>query len=76
MSLSEFFASLTNGAIVVTVLENDGTELVKIYANGYQQLLATLLERAVAEVTINSNVLVSVKLAATDSSEVEEGTGE
>ena len=64
MSLSEFFASLTNGSIVVTVLDNDGSELVKIYAGGYQQLLAETLAREVAEVTINSNVLVSVKLAA------------
>ena len=69
MSLSEFFASLTNGAIVVTVLDNDGTELVKIYAGGYQQLLAETLAREVAEVSINSNVLVSVKLAAVDAGE-------
>lgn len=63
MTLSEFLASLQNaGQIQVTVLESDNTELVKLYAAGYEQLLASLLARTVEKVTILNQAAVSVVL--------------
>lgn len=51
MTLSEFFAALQNPNMVVTVKEGN-TELTKIYASGYEQLLATLLAKEVDKITI------------------------
>lgn len=62
MTLTQFLAALTNTGMVVTVLDNDGTELVKLYSAGYQQLLATLLARVVSEITFVNNQAVTVKL--------------
>lgn len=64
MTLSEFLAALTNAQAVVTVIESDNTELVKLYAAGYSQLLATLLAREVDKVTIANANGVSVLLKA------------
>ena len=63
MTLTQFLAALTNTTAVVTVNDNDGSELVKLYASGYQQLLATLLAREVEEVTVVNNQAVTIKLA-------------
>ena len=63
MTLSEFLASLQNaGAIQVTVLDSDNTELVKLFAAGYSQLLVSLLARTVEKVTILNQSAVSVVL--------------
>lgn len=63
MTLSEFLASLQNaGAIQVTVLDSDNTELVKLFAAGYGQLLVSLLAREVDKVTILNQSAVSVVL--------------
>ena len=64
MTLSEFLAALTNAQAVVTVIESDNTELVKLYAAGYSQLLATLLAREVDKVTSANAKGVSVLLNA------------
>ena len=63
MTLSEFLAALTNAQAVVTVQDNDGTELVKLFAAGYAQLLAELLAREVAQVTVVNQTAITVKLA-------------
>ena len=63
MTLQEFLAALTNAAAVVTVQENDGTELIKLYAAGYAQLLASLLGREVSTVTVVNPQAITVKLA-------------
>ena len=65
MTLSEFLAALNNPNAVVTVVDSDNTELVKVYASGYEQLLATLLAREVDKVTIASanGVIVLLKAA-------------
>ena len=58
MTLSDFLAALNNPQAVVTVVESDNTELVKVNAAGYAQLLATLLAREVDKVTVaNANSL-------------------
>ena len=64
MTLSEFLAALNNPNAVVTVVDSDNTELVKIYASGYEQLLATLLAREVDKVTIANANGVTVLLKA------------
>ena len=63
MTLTQFLAALTNTTMVVTVLDAEGTELVKLYAAGYQQLLATLLAKEVSEITFVNQQAVTVKLA-------------
>lgn len=68
MTLQEFFAALTNKDVVVTISEKDAqqavTELTKIYASGYEQLLTTLLARTVDSVTISNQKDVRVVLTA------------
>jgi hypothetical protein len=64
MTLTQFLAALKNSTMVVTVLDNDGTELVKLYPTGYQQLLTTLLAREVTEVEVKNMQSAIVKLAA------------
>lgn len=62
MTLAEFLVTLVDGAIVITVQESDGTELVKVNAGGYEQLLATLLGREVEKITIQNPKAITVKL--------------
>lgn len=63
MTLTQFLAALTNTNMVVTVLDSNDTELVKMYAAGYQQLLETLLAKTVSQITFVSAQAVTVKLA-------------
>lgn len=66
MTLSEFFAALTNTAAVVSVVEMDGeteSELTKVYVSGYQQLLTTLLSREVSYITITNQNTIKVVVA-------------
>lgn len=62
MTLSEFLVSLTNTDALVTVLDADNTELVKLYAPGYAQLIATLLAREVSKVTVVNPKAITVVL--------------
>jgi predicted YcjX-like family ATPase len=68
MSLSEFLAALNNPQAVVTINEpSEGTavtELIKMYAAGYEQLLAELLAREVDKVTVVSPQAITVLLKA------------
>lgn len=64
MTLSEFLAALNNPQAVVTVIDNDNTELIKLYAAGYAQLLATLLAREVDKVTVVNQAAITVVLKA------------
>lgn len=61
MTLSEFLVALTNADALVTVIDGD-KELVKLYAPGYNQLLAVLLAREVAQVTVVNPKAITVKL--------------
>lgn len=63
MTLTQFLAALTNTNMVVTVLDSNDVELVKMYAAGYQQLLATLLAKTVSQITFVSAQAVTIKLA-------------
>lgn len=66
MTLSEFLAALNNPQAVVTVLDSEtgNPELIKLYASGYEQLLAALLAREVDKVTIVNAAAVTVILKA------------
>ena len=69
MTLSQFFAALQNGSkVLVTIKENvsEGTptELAKIYASGYEQLLTTILSREIAAIEIKNQNDVIVTLTA------------
>jgi predicted YcjX-like family ATPase len=64
MTLSEFLAALNNPQAVVTVFDDDNTELIKLYAAGYAQLLATLLAREVDKVTVVNQAAITVILKA------------
>lgn len=68
MALSDFFSVLQNPAnISATITENDGTAeivLCQIIANGYEQLLDTLLARTVDKITFESGGKVKINLAA------------
>ncbi len=64
MTLSEFLAALNNPQAVVTVIDDDNTELIKLYAAGYAQLLATLLAREVDKVTVVNQAAITVILKA------------
>lgn len=68
MTLQEFFAALQNPNMVVTIKEpTDGeatVELTKIFASGYEQLLASLLARTVDELTILNNNNAEILLTA------------
>lgn len=63
MTLQEFFAALTNSNAVVTVQSSDNTELVKVFASGYEQLLASLLAETVDKITISGNAAITIVLA-------------
>jgi predicted YcjX-like family ATPase len=62
MTLSEFLAALNNPNAVVTVNNDDGTELIKLYAAGYAQLLAALLAREIDKVTVVNQAAITVLL--------------
>ena len=62
MTLSEFLTALNNPNMLITVQDSDNSELIKLYAAGHAQLLATLLAREIDKVTIvnpqNATVLL------------------
>ena len=62
MSLIDFFGALDNENAVVTIIDGT-TELVKVYASGSDQLLATLLARNVAKFKVSSPTAITVELA-------------
>ena len=64
MTLEDFFAALQNKNMVVAVMK-DGVELTKIYASGYEQLLATLLAEEVDKITIQNTNQATVELVGT-----------
>lgn len=64
MTLSEFMAALNNPSAVITVIDDDNTELIKLYAPGYAQLLAALLAREVDKVTVVNQAAITVVLKA------------
>lgn len=66
MTLSDFFDALDNENAVVTILDSDAShsELVKVYASGSDQLLATLLARDVDKIKVNSPTAITVQLKA------------
>lgn len=63
MSLLDFFQALDNENAVITINDDDGSELVKVYASGSSQLLATLLARNVATIKVVSATAITVSLA-------------
>ena len=68
MTLSQFFAALQNANMVVSI-KAPGTggaaeELTKIYASGYEQLLAALLARTVDKITVQNAGAAEVLLTA------------
>ncbi len=63
MSLSDFFQALANDNAVITIIDDNDAELVKVVASGYSQLLATLLSRNVATFKVVSNNAITVNLA-------------
>ena len=63
MSLLDFFQALDNENAVITINDDDGSELVKVYASGSSQLLATLLARSVAKFKVTSPTAITVSLA-------------
>jgi hypothetical protein len=63
MTLSEFFGALDNANAVVTIIDGT-TELVKVYASGSDQLLATLLAREVSKIKVTSPTAITVELAS------------
>lgn len=68
MTLAQFFAALQNPNMVVTINEpgtgESVTELTKIYASGYEQLLAALLAREVDKIEVKSNSAATILLTA------------
>lgn len=64
MTLQEFLAALNNPNAVITVIDDDNTELIKLYAAGYAQLLATVLAREVDKVTVVKVDQITVLLKA------------
>ena len=64
MTLEDFFAALQNKNMVVAVMK-DSVELTKIYASGYEQLLATLLAEEVDKITIQNTNQATVELVGT-----------
>ena len=62
MSLLDFFQALDNDNAVITILDSDNTELVKVYASGSSQLLATLLARTVGSFKVTSPTAITVTL--------------
>lgn len=65
MTLSDFFEALSNTNAVVTVSQKATetgaiTELVKLYASGYQQLLSATLALTVDSFTVSSPTAITV----------------
>lgn len=69
MTLAEFLAALNNPQAIVSVMDSDNTELIKLYAAGYTQLIAELLEREISKVTIATKDAVNVLLKEVDANE-------
>lgn len=63
MTLEEFFAALQNPNMVITV-KKGGTELTKIYASGYEQLLTSLLAEEVSTISILNNNAATIELVS------------
>lgn len=64
MSLSELFAALTNGNMVITVME-DESELTRIYVSGYEQLQSSLLAKTVESITVVNQNAATVAVSST-----------
>lgn len=68
MTLTQFFAALQNPQnFVVNVTETDNgadKSLARLYADGYEQLLAATLARTVDKITVVSNKEITVHLSA------------
>ena len=66
MTLLDFFEAFDNANAVVTILDSDTdhSELVKVVASGYEQLLATLLARDVDKIKVASATAITVQLKA------------
>lgn len=61
MTLSELLATLQNtAAMVVTVKDTDNSDLVKFYANGYEQIVESVLSREVDKLTVANNAITVV----------------
>ena len=61
MTLSQLLASLQNSEkILVTVLDGSGTELVKFYAGGYENILDSILSQNVAKLTVANATAITV----------------
>lgn len=61
MALSELLATLQNAdKITVEVKEADESALITFFANGYQQVLASVLAREVNKLTVGGNKIVVV----------------
>ena len=62
MTLEQLLASLQNAEkIVVTVINgSDNKELVKFYASGYEQILASILAQDVAKLTVVGATAITV----------------
>ena len=63
MTVEQFLAALTNDKMLITILDYDDSELVKLYAQGYEQLLASLLAETVDKITISGNAAITIVLA-------------
>lgn len=61
MTLTQLLASLQNAEkILVTVLDGSGTELVKFYAGGYENILDSILSQDVAKLTVTNATAITV----------------
>lgn len=63
MTVQQFLAALTNDKMLITILDYDDSELVKLYAQGYEQLLASLLSRDIEAVTVVNQTSATIQLA-------------
>ena len=61
MTLSELLGTLQNTAtMIVTVKDADNSDLVKFYANGYEQIVESVLSREVDKLTVANNAITVV----------------
>jgi len=61
MTLLELLTALQNASkMLVTVLDGSGKELIKFYAEGYDQVVDEILVENVAKLTINGNNAITV----------------
>lgn len=65
MTLEQLITAITQAKIVITVLDNNDTELIKFYTGGQAQLAPTLLAREVANIKIENQTTIVVELAGT-----------